>query len=72
MRNMRIPTVLGRFIQQAIRQVLSRLLEPTFSEHSYGSRPGRNAHDAVKAAQGYIQDGNTWVVDIEVLRHGKS
>jgi len=68
MRTLGIPTVLDRFIQQAIQQVLSALFEPTFSEHSYGFRPGRNAHDAVKAAQGYIQDGYTWVVDIDMER----
>lgn len=68
MRTLGIPTVLDRFIQQAIQQVLSPLLEATFSDHSYGFRPGRNAHDAVKAAQGYIQDGNTWVVDIDIER----
>lgn len=63
-----IPTVLDRFIQQAIQQVLSPLFESTFSEHSFGYRPGRNAHDAVKAAQGYIQEGYTWVVDIDLER----
>jgi group II intron reverse transcriptase/maturase len=68
MRMLGIPTVLDRFIQQAIQQVLSTLFEPTFSEHSYGFRPGRNAHDAVKAARGYIQDGYTWVVDIDIER----
>jgi len=68
MRMLGIPTVLDRFIQQAIQQVLSPLFEPTFSEHSYGFRPGRNAHDAVKAAQGYIQAGYTWVVDIDIER----
>jgi RNA-directed DNA polymerase len=68
MRMLGIPTVLDRFIQQAIQQVLSPLYEPIFSEHSYGYRPGRNAHDAVKAAQGYIQDGHTWVVDIDIER----
>ncbi len=68
MRMLGIPTVLDRFIQQAIQQVLSTLFEPTFSEHSYGFRPGRNAHDAVKTARGYIQDGYTWVVDIDIER----
>ncbi len=68
MRMLGIPTVLDRFIQQAIQQVLSTLFEPTFSEHNYGFRPGRNAHDAVKAARGYIQDGYTWVVDIDIER----
>jgi RNA-directed DNA polymerase len=63
-----IPTVLDRFIQQAMQQVLSPIFEETFSEHSYGFRPGRNAHDAVKRAQGYIQEGYTWVVDIDLER----
>jgi len=67
-RKLGIPTVLDRFIQQAMQQVLSTIFEPTFSEHSYGFRPGRNAHDAVKAAQGYIQEGNKWVVDIDLER----
>ena len=61
-----IPTVLDRLIQQAITQVMTSLFEPRFSEHSYGFRPGRRAHDAVKAAQGYIREGYTWVVDIDL------
>jgi group II intron reverse transcriptase/maturase len=61
-----VPTVLDRFIQQAMAQVLGPLFEPTFSDHSYGFRPGRSAHDAVQAAQGIIQDGYTWVVDIDI------
>jgi group II intron reverse transcriptase/maturase len=61
-----IPTVLDRLIQQAIAQVMGPLFEPTFSPHSYGFRPGRRAHDAVKAAQGYIREGYTWVVDIDL------
>jgi len=68
MRKLGIPTVLDRFIQQAMQQVLSPNFEPMFSEHSYGFRPGRSAHDAVKAAQGYIQEGYTWVVDIDLER----
>jgi RNA-directed DNA polymerase len=68
MRKLGIPTVLDRFIQQAMQQVLSPIFEETFSEHSYGFRPGRNAHDAVKTAQGYIQEGYTWVVDIDLER----
>lgn len=63
-----IPTVVDRFIQQALAQVLSPLYEATFSEHSYGFRPGRSTHDAVEAARGYIEDGNTWVVDIDIER----
>ena len=61
-----IPTVMDRLIQQAIAQVLTPLFEPRFSEHSYGFRPGRRAHDAVKAAQGYIEEGYDWVVDIDL------
>jgi RNA-directed DNA polymerase len=51
----RIPTVTDRLIQQALLQVLQPILDPTFSEHSYGFRPGRSAHDAVLAAQSYVQ-----------------
>lgn len=52
--------------RQAITQVMTPQFEPRFSEHSYGFRPGRRAHDAVKAAQGYIREGYTWVVDIDL------
>lgn len=61
-----IPTVIDRFIQQAIAQVLSSIYDPTFSDHSYGFRPNRSAHGAVKKAKGYIEDGNRWVVDIDL------
>jgi group II intron reverse transcriptase/maturase len=61
-----IPTVIDRLIQQAVAQVLTGLFEPRFSPHSYGFRPGRRAHDAVKAAQGYIREGYTWVVDVDL------
>jgi len=61
-----IPTVMDRFIQQAIAQVLSSIYDPAFSDHSYGFRPNRSAHGAVKKAQGYIADGNRWVVDIDL------
>lgn len=61
-----IPTVMDRFIQQAIAQVLSSIYDPTFSDHSYGFRPNRSAHGAIKKAQGYIADGNRWVVDIDL------
>ena len=61
-----IPTVLDRVLQQAMLQVLQPHFEPLFSEHSYGFRPGRSAHDAVKAAQGYIAEGKDWVVDIDL------
>ncbi len=56
-RELGIPTVTDRLIQQALLQVLQPLLDPTFSEHSYGFRPGRRAHDAVLAAQAYVQSG---------------
>jgi RNA-directed DNA polymerase len=61
-----VPTVLDRFIQQAIRQVLSPIFEEGFSTHSYGFRPGRSAHDAVRAAQEYVKGGKCWVVDIDL------
>lgn len=61
-----IPTVIDRFIQQAIAQVLSSIYDPTFSEHSYGFRPKRSAHDAVKKAKRFITEGNRWVVDIDL------
>jgi group II intron reverse transcriptase/maturase len=63
-----IPTVLDRLIQTAIHQILSPMFEPTFSDHSYGFRPGRSAQDAVKAAQAHLQDGYLWVVDIDLER----
>lgn len=65
-RQLGVPTVLDRLIQQAMLQVMTPLFEPGFSPHSYGFRPGRRAHDAVKAAQGYIREGYTWVVDIDL------
>lgn len=61
-----IPTVQDRLIQQAIAQVLTPIFDPHFSSSSYGFRPGRSAKQAVKAAKGYIQDGYTWVVDIDL------
>ena len=61
-----IPTVLDRFIQQAVLQVLQPLIDPTFSESSYGFRPGRRAHDAVCQAQRYVQSGRRWVVDVDL------
>jgi RNA-directed DNA polymerase len=63
-----IPTVVDRFIQQLLLQVLTPIYEPMFSEHSYGFRPGRNAHDAVKAAQKYVQEGKGFVVDIDITK----
>jgi retron-type reverse transcriptase len=65
-RELGIPTVTDRLIQQALLQVLQPLLDPTFSEHSYGFRPGRRAHDAILAAQGYIQSGRKIVVDVDL------
>jgi group II intron reverse transcriptase/maturase len=61
-----IPTVQDRIIQQALAQVLTPKFEPGFSEHSYGFRPGHSAHDAVRAAQGYLRAGKTWVVDLDI------
>jgi len=66
MRQLGIPTVLDRFVQQLLLQVLQPIFDPTFSEHSHGFRPGRRAHDAVRAAQQYIQDGRRWVVDVDL------
>ena len=65
-RELGIPTVLDRFIQQCMLQVLQPIFDPTFSEHSHGFRPGRRAHDAVREAQRYIQDGRRWVVDVDL------
>jgi retron-type reverse transcriptase len=65
-RELGIPTVTDRLIQQALLQVLQPILDPTFSEHSYGFRPGRNAHDAVLAAQSYVQSGRRIVVDVDL------
>ncbi len=65
-RELGIPTVLDRLIQQALLQVLQPLFDPTFSDHSYGFRPGRRAHDAVRRAQGYVQGGRRWVVDVDL------
>src|ERR1700745_435663 len=56
-RKLGIPTVLDRFIQQAVMQVLQKRWDPTFSEHSYGFRPGRSAHQAIAQAQRYIDEG---------------
>lgn len=61
-----IPTVLDRLIQQAVHQVLSPMFDPDFSESSYGFRPGRSAHQAVKAARKHVESGLRWVVDIDL------
>lgn len=65
-RQLGIPTVQDRLIQQAMQQVLSEEYDPKFSEASYGFRPGRSAHDAVRTAQGYIESGKKWVVDMDL------
>ena len=65
-RKLGIPTVLDRFIQQAVMQVLQRKWDRTFSDHSYGFRPGRSAHQAVEQAQRYIAEGLRWVVDLDL------
>jgi group II intron reverse transcriptase/maturase len=65
-RQLGIPTVLDRFLQQAMAQKLGPLFDPHFSSHSYGFRPGRSAHDAVRQAQTYVQEGYEWVVDIDL------
>jgi group II intron reverse transcriptase/maturase len=61
-----IPSVMDRFLQQAVAQVLTPLFEPLFSNHSYGFRPGRSAHQAIQQAQAYGQAGYEWVVDIDL------
>ncbi len=65
-RKLGIPTVLDRFLQQAVMQVLQRRWDRTFSKHSHGFRPGRSAHQAVEAAQQYIAEGCRWVVDLDL------
>jgi group II intron reverse transcriptase/maturase len=65
-RELGIPTVTDRLIQQALLQVLQPLLDPTFSEHSYGFRPGRSAHGAVLAAKAFVQQGRWIVVDVDL------
>ena len=61
-----IPTVVDRLIQQAMHQVMSPVWEPDFSNHSYGFRPGRGAHQAVEAARAHVESGRRWVVDIDL------
>lgn len=67
-RELGIPTVVDRLIQQALLQVLQPVIDPTFSEHSHGFRPGRRAHDAVKAARAYVQSGKRVVVDVDLAK----
>src|ERR1700730_16664653 len=66
MRKLGVPTALDRFVQQAVLQVLQRIFDPTFSDHSYGFRPGRSAHQAVAAAQKHLASGYRWVVDLDL------
>lgn len=61
-----IPTVTDRFIQQALAQVLTPIFDRGFSEHSYGFRPNRRSHDAVRKARGYMEEGYRWVVDMDL------
>jgi RNA-directed DNA polymerase len=65
-RKLGIPTVIDRFIQQAVLQVMQRIWEPTFSESSYGFREGRSAHQAIEAAQRHLHEGYGWTVDIDL------
>src|SRR5882724_7804867 len=65
-RQLGIPTVVDRLIQQALHQVLSPIFEPDFSESSYGFRPGRSAHQAVQQARKYVAEGRRWVVDMDL------
>jgi group II intron reverse transcriptase/maturase len=66
MRQLGIPTVVDRLIQQALHQVLSPIFEPEFSESSYGFRPGRSAHQAVRQAREYVAEGRRWVADLDL------
>jgi RNA-directed DNA polymerase len=65
-RKLGVPTVLDRFIQQAVLQVLQKRWDRTFSDHSYGFRPGRSAHQAVARAQQYVTEGFRWVIDLDL------
>lgn len=65
-RQLGIPTVLDRLIQQALNQVLQPIFDTGFSESSYGFRPGRSAHQAVKKAREYVGEGRRWVVDMDL------
>ena len=65
-RKLGVPTVMDRLVQQMLLQVMQRKLDPAFSDHSYGFRPGRSAHQAVERAQGYIGEGYHWVVDMDL------
>lgn len=65
-RQLGIPTVMDRMIQQAVKEALTPTYEESFSEGSYGFRPNRSAHDAVRAGQGFVAEGKSWVVDIDL------
>lgn len=65
-RKLGIPTATDRFLQQALAQVLTKTYDPTFSDHSYGFRPNRRGHDAVRKAKSFIKEGYRWVVDIDL------
>lgn len=65
-RKLGIPTVIDRFIQQAIAQVLTKIYDPTFSTNSYGFRPNKRGHDAVRQARRYIKEGHRWVIDMDL------
>ncbi|XIA61973.1 reverse transcriptase domain-containing protein [Bradyrhizobium sp. TZ2] len=67
-RKLGVPCVVDRLIQQAVLQVLQERWDPTFSEHSFGFRPGRSAHQAVAQAQRYVADGYNVVVDLDLER----
>jgi len=65
-RKLGIPSVIDRFLQQAIAQVLTQMYDPTFSHQSYGFPPNKRGHDAVRQARNYIKEGKRWVVDIDL------
>lgn len=67
-RQLGIPTVKDRLVQQAIGQVLSKRYDPTFSDNSYGFRPGRNAHKALRKAGKYVAEGKSWIIDIDLAK----
>ena len=64
-----IPTVVDRVIQQAVAQVLMKIYDPHFSEHSYGFRPGRSAHDAIEQVLEYLNGGYQWVIDLDIEKY---
>ena len=66
MRQLGIPTVIDRFVQQCLLQALEPLFDPTFSPHSYGFRPGKSTHQALEAARQYVAEGYDWVVDLDL------